>query len=475
MAEPVAEPVVAAVETLSEQTQQRVVKQVSAPVEPLTVCTVRGMRAAATGCAFAATGVEHDPQRRLIGHGQLGSLRTASAPSGAGGALPALAAGGEPHFRVYDTVWGWCRVLSQSHATHACPPNTTLRTVRRQRRPSRARSSRLGGGLTHTAADADGGGTQVEFYFSESNLPRDRFLRAEVAKTPNGAVGLALVCSFSRMRALLDIASATSDVPDATVAAVAACLQAGAPSLMLEQPGGACHERRLPRRRDVRLAGLPDDVVRRHPRVLCPATYSQPFRTREELMQCRGRRPGGGCVRFVHALNPPRESWRAACGGYRVRQCSGRRFLQYRDERERRWYLRYLEWTGKQVVSGQCDGRRHWRTGPRRRRRRMHAHCSRARLRLTPTWTTSRRSSLNTAPSTRYAPPSSNPSLYLPTLTSLRIMRRAGTLCTLCTLNAAYGESDGGESGSGGGGGAGATAAACGVEGLQGELLCGDG
>lgn len=78
----------------------------------------------------------------------------------------------------------------------------------------------------------------MEFYFSESNLPRDRFLRAEVAKTPNGAVSLGLVCSFSRMRTLLDIASATSDVPDATVSAVAACLQAGAPSLMLEQTDG---------------------------------------------------------------------------------------------------------------------------------------------------------------------------------------------------------------------------------------------
>jgi hypothetical protein len=97
-----------------------------------------------------------------------------------------------------------------------------------------------GGGLIHSAADADGGVTQVEFYFSESNLPRDRFLRAEVAKTPNGAVSLALVCSFSRMRALLDIASATSDVPDTTVNAVAACLQAGAASLMLEKPDGTC-------------------------------------------------------------------------------------------------------------------------------------------------------------------------------------------------------------------------------------------
>jgi hypothetical protein len=79
----------------------------------------------------------------------------------------------------------------------------------------------------------------VEFYFSESNLPRDRFLRAEVAKASNGAVSLALVCSFSRMRALLELTSAAADVPADVVAAVAVALQAGAPTLMLEQPDGA--------------------------------------------------------------------------------------------------------------------------------------------------------------------------------------------------------------------------------------------
>lgn len=47
--------------------------------------------------------------------------------------------------------------------------------------------------------------TQVEFYFSDSNLPRDEFLSKEVRKRVDGMVSLQLVCSFSRMRILLDI------------------------------------------------------------------------------------------------------------------------------------------------------------------------------------------------------------------------------------------------------------------------------
>lgn len=47
--------------------------------------------------------------------------------------------------------------------------------------------------------------TQVEFYFSDSNLPRDEFLSKEVRKGVDGMVSLQLVCSFSRMRILLDI------------------------------------------------------------------------------------------------------------------------------------------------------------------------------------------------------------------------------------------------------------------------------
>ncbi|XP_010473016.1 PREDICTED: la protein 2-like isoform X2 [Camelina sativa] len=47
--------------------------------------------------------------------------------------------------------------------------------------------------------------TQVEFYFSDSNLPRDDFLNREVTKSKDGLVSLRLVCSFSRMRNLLGL------------------------------------------------------------------------------------------------------------------------------------------------------------------------------------------------------------------------------------------------------------------------------
>jgi lupus La protein len=44
---------------------------------------------------------------------------------------------------------------------------------------------------------------QVEFYFSDSNLPRDKFLRETVEADPDGFVDIALLATFSRMRALL--------------------------------------------------------------------------------------------------------------------------------------------------------------------------------------------------------------------------------------------------------------------------------
>ncbi len=46
---------------------------------------------------------------------------------------------------------------------------------------------------------------QVEFYFSDSNLPRDAFLRSAVEEAPDGFVSLALICTFSRMRSLLGL------------------------------------------------------------------------------------------------------------------------------------------------------------------------------------------------------------------------------------------------------------------------------
>ena len=43
---------------------------------------------------------------------------------------------------------------------------------------------------------------QVEFYFGDSNLPRDKFLQAEIAKDKEGWVSLPTILSFNRMKAL---------------------------------------------------------------------------------------------------------------------------------------------------------------------------------------------------------------------------------------------------------------------------------
>ena len=43
---------------------------------------------------------------------------------------------------------------------------------------------------------------QVEFYFSDSNLPRDKFLRARVDADPEGYVDLQLIVTFKRMKQL---------------------------------------------------------------------------------------------------------------------------------------------------------------------------------------------------------------------------------------------------------------------------------
>ncbi|KAL3498409.1 hypothetical protein ACH5RR_041141 [Cinchona calisaya] len=67
---------------------------------------------------------------------------------------------------------------------------------------------------------------QVEFYFSDSNLPRDSFLKQTINDSDDGMVSLALLCSFSRMRAHLGIGDATpEDVSNDTVQAVAETLR----------------------------------------------------------------------------------------------------------------------------------------------------------------------------------------------------------------------------------------------------------
>lgn len=45
---------------------------------------------------------------------------------------------------------------------------------------------------------------QIDFYFSDSNLPRDGFLKTQVEKDPDGFVDIALLCSFTRVALLLN-------------------------------------------------------------------------------------------------------------------------------------------------------------------------------------------------------------------------------------------------------------------------------
>ncbi|MCO5561202.1 hypothetical protein L7F22_014822 [Adiantum nelumboides] len=67
---------------------------------------------------------------------------------------------------------------------------------------------------------------QVEFYFSDSNLPGDKFLRRCVEEAADGLVSLPLVCSFGRMRNHLSLKESGPDkVPKETTEAVAEVLR----------------------------------------------------------------------------------------------------------------------------------------------------------------------------------------------------------------------------------------------------------
>ncbi|KAJ9546876.1 hypothetical protein OSB04_019419 [Centaurea solstitialis] len=67
---------------------------------------------------------------------------------------------------------------------------------------------------------------QVEFYFSDSNLPKDNFLINTVAESQDGMVSLSLICSFARMRSHLGLGEIKAeDVSEDTVAAVAETLK----------------------------------------------------------------------------------------------------------------------------------------------------------------------------------------------------------------------------------------------------------
>lgn len=83
--------------------------------------------------------------------------------------------------------------------------------------------------VTTTALDAETAKKvirQVEFYFSDSNLPRDSFLRQSISDSEDGMVSLALVCSFTRMKLHLKLGDEKAeDISEDTVKAVAETLR----------------------------------------------------------------------------------------------------------------------------------------------------------------------------------------------------------------------------------------------------------
>jgi hypothetical protein len=56
-----------------------------------------------------------------------------------------------------------------------------------------------------SAATADKVVRQMEFYFSDSNLPRDRFMLERVHENPEGYVDIGLIATFARMRDILKV------------------------------------------------------------------------------------------------------------------------------------------------------------------------------------------------------------------------------------------------------------------------------
>ncbi|MQL81223.1 hypothetical protein Taro_013676 [Colocasia esculenta] len=89
---------------------------------------------------------------------------------------------------------------------------------------------------------------QVEFYFSDSNLPRDTFLKNSVSESEDGLVNLALICSFTRMRSHLGLGTVKpEEVPEETVLSVAEVLRKSSVLKVSEDGGRKVNSVRLPR------------------------------------------------------------------------------------------------------------------------------------------------------------------------------------------------------------------------------------
>ncbi|XP_026423418.1 la protein 1-like [Papaver somniferum] len=80
---------------------------------------------------------------------------------------------------------------------------------------------------------------QVEFYFSDSNIPRDGFLKKTIEESEDGLVSLALICSFARMRLHLGLGGELKpeDVSEDTLKAVYETLKKASTLLKFSEDG----------------------------------------------------------------------------------------------------------------------------------------------------------------------------------------------------------------------------------------------
>ncbi|KAK2078621.1 hypothetical protein QBZ16_003461 [Prototheca wickerhamii] len=88
---------------------------------------------------------------------------------------------------------------------------------------------------------------KVEFYFSDSNLPRDAFMLEKVRSSPEGFVPLALLATFQRMSKLLNSSHRdVATVPAELVEALAATLEASASLTLSEDRASVRRTEALP-------------------------------------------------------------------------------------------------------------------------------------------------------------------------------------------------------------------------------------
>ena len=141
---------------------------------------------------------------------------------------------------------------------------------------------------------------QVEFYFSDSNLPRDAFLKGKVAETPDGWVDVALLCIFERMRQLLKTSNKEpGKVPEETVEAVADALTSSEALVLSDN-----------RQRVRRAAPLPESFDEVAAAVDERSIYASPFPFDTTLDALMGESVRAGRRRRRGALSLLR-AWRA--------------------------------------------------------------------------------------------------------------------------------------------------------------------